>query len=201
MNKGSIAPLIRENYPEYYLWNEYPADECIVFTSVKSEWGILGNFYPSSLVINGVEFVNSEQLFQMMKFSDSDTLLSIYNSRGMKIKYAAKSGENKGLRRPDWGKIIIDCMKFCLQSKYEQCSDFRKALEATAGFYIVEDQSGRKTVRTVDTWGAVRVDDKFIGSNLLGRLLIELRNNGRLEYNLPDDMFEFIEQIKNSGQL
>ena len=66
------------------------------------------------------------------------------------------------------------------------------------GSYIVEDQSNRKTVRTVDTWGAVRVDDKFIGSNLLGRLLMALRDDGSLEYNLPDDMFEFIEMINNS---
>ena len=67
----------------------------------------------------------------------------------------------------------------------------------TEGFYIVEDQSGRKNVRTVDTWGAVRVDDKFIGSNLLGRLLMELRDNHLLEYNLPKDVFDFIEEIRN----
>lgn len=197
MSRGSIAPLIKENYPEYYLWNEYPANECIAFTSVRGEWGILGNFFPSRMVVNGVEFVCGEQLFQMMKFSDRDTLLSIYNSRGMKIKYAAKAGEKKSLRRPDWGEIIIDCMKFCLQAKYDQCADFRKTLKETEGFYIVEDQSGRKNVRTVDTWGAVRVDDKFMGSNLLGRLLMELRDNHLLEYNLPKDVFDFMEEIRN----
>lgn len=86
-------------------------------------------------------------------------------------------------------------MKFCLQAKYDQNEDFRKVLKETKDYFIVEDQTGRKTVRTVDTWGAVRNGDKFVGSNLLGRLLMELRDNGRLEYHLPDDMFRFIHQL------
>lgn len=198
MKTGSIASFIKEFYPDYYIWNEYPANECIPFNSVHEAWGILGNFYPARLVVEGLEFVNSEQLFQMMKFTDTDILLSIYNSRGMKIKYSAKAGEKMGLRRSDWGKIIIDCMKFCLQTKYDQCDDFRKALKGTGGSYIVEDQSGRKTVKTVDTWGTVRFGDRYIGSNLLGRLLMELRDNGKLDYHLPDDIFDFIKLLKTN---
>lgn len=93
MSSLSIAPLIREFYPEYYSWNEYPADKCIPFKGVKEQWGIFGNFFPTPITIDSVEFVNTEQLFQMMKFSDKDVLLNIYRSRGMKIKYAAKAAE------------------------------------------------------------------------------------------------------------
>lgn len=198
MSKGSLAPLIKEFYPEYYQWNEYPAEDCIPFDKVKEQWGILGNFAPVPLEIDGVHFVNSEQLFQMMKFTDHETLMSIYRSRGMKIKYAAKAAEKLGLRRPDWGQIVVDVMKFCLQKKFEQSEEFRTILKQTDGKIIVEDQSTRKTVKTVDTWGAVKVDDKYVGSNLLGRLLMELRDNGHLDYHLPADMLNYFALVQNN---
>ncbi len=197
MSKGSLAPFIEQYYPEYYQMNEYPVDDCIPFDKVKEQWGILGNFAPTPLVVAGIEFVNSEQLFQMMKFTDVEILMSIYRSRGMKIKYAAKAAEKLGLRRTDWGQIVVDAMKFCLQTKYDQSDEFRHVLNQTAGKIIVEDQSNRKTIKTVDTWGSVRVDDKFIGSNLLGRLLMELRNNKKLDFHLPDNTFDFTMSLRS----
>lgn len=193
MNKGSLAPLIKENYPKYYQWCEYPAEECITIRSTKEQWGILGNFAAVQLIVNGIQFDNSEQLFQMMKFSDTDTLMSIYTSKGLPLKWAAKKGEKNGLRREDWGKIIIDCMKFCLQTKYDQSEQFRKVLAETTGKIIVEDQTKLKTTKSgklkdADTWGVVLKNDKYIGSNLLGRLLMELRDVGKLEYHLPNDI-------------
>lgn len=201
MNAGSLAPLIKEFYPEYYSWNEYPVDNCIAIKGVKEQWGILGNFAPIPLVVNGVSFSNSEQLFQMMKFSDKETLLSIFQSKGLPLKWAARKGEKNGLRRDDWGSIIIDVMKFCLQTKYEQSDEFRQVLNNTAGFFIVEDQTNLKTTKSgklkdADTWGVVRRGEHYIGSNLLGRLLMELRDNGKLDYHLPNDIFEFIERLK-----
>ena len=192
MGKHSIVQFIKEYYPEYYSWKEYPADDCIPFTKAQEAWGILCNFARTPLIVEGVEFVNTEQLFQMMKFRDMETLLNIYNARGMNIKYSAKTGEKNELRRPDWGEIIVDCMKFCLQTKYEQSEEFRNTLKHTAGHIIVEDQTRRKTIKTVDTWGAVLFEGQYVGSNLLGRLLMELRDNGKLEYHLPDDIFDFI---------
>lgn len=198
MSTGKLAPLIKEFYPEYYSWNEYPLDKCIPILGVKEQWGILGNFAPTPLIVKGVLFSNSEQLFQMMKFSDKETLLSIYQSKGLPLKWAAKKGEKNGLRRKDWGQIIIDVMKFCLQTKYEQSEEFRHVLNETIGFIIVEDQTKLKTTRSgklkdADTWGVVRKGELFVGSNLLGRLLMELRENSKLEYHLPNDIFKFIE--------
>lgn len=198
MSTGKLAPLIKEFYPEYYSWNEYPLDKCIPIRGVKEQWGILGNFAPTSLIVKGVLFSNSEQLFQMMKFSDKETLLSIYQSKGLPLKWAAKKGEKNGLRRKDWGQIIIDVMKFCLQTKYEQSEEFRHVLNETIGFSIVEDQTKLKTTKSgnlkdADTWGVVRKGELFVGSNLLGRLLMELRENSKLEYHLPNDIFKFIE--------
>ena len=195
MSKLSIAQFIKEFYPEYYQWNEYPAETCIPFSKVKERWGIIGNFAPTPLVVNSVEFINSEQLFQMMKFTDPETLQAIHNSKGMKIKYAAKAAEKLGLRRSDWGQIIVDAMKFCLQTKYDQSEQFRQALKETAGRTIVEDQT-RLRKKTADTWGAKLINGKFVGSNLLGRLLMELRDNGSLDYHLPADMLNYFAQVQ-----
>lgn len=194
MSKLSIAQFIEEFYPEYYQWHEYPADTCASFSKVNGQWGVFGNFAPTPLVVGGVEFINCEQLFQMMKFTDAETIKAIHGSRGMKIKYAAKAAENLGLRRPDWGRIIVDAMKFCLQTKYDQSEQFRQALGETAGKTIVEDQSGFSK-KKADTWGAKLIDGKYEGSNLLGRLLMELRDNGHLEWHLPDNAFDFLQNI------
>lgn len=196
MSKLSIAQFIKEFYPNYYQWHEYAVDECVTITTNEDKWGILGNLYATPLDVDGVQFASSEQLFQMMKFTDKEILLDLYRSRGMAPKMKSKKNEKLGLRRPDWGQIIVDVMKFCLQTKYDQSEAFRQTLKETAGKTIVEDQSSRKTIKTVDTWGAVKVDDKFIGSNLLGRLLMELRDNGKLEYHLPENMFDFLQNLR-----
>lgn len=201
MNTGKLAPLIEKYNPEYYSWNEYPINKCIAIRGVKEQWGVLGNFAPTPLSVEGISFSNSEQLFQMMKFVDKETLLSIYQAKGLPLKWAAKKGEKNGLRREDWGQIIIDVMKFCLQTKYEQSKEFRHVLNETVGFIIVEDQTKLKTTRSgklkdADTWGVVRKGELFVGSNLLGRLLMELRENGKLEYHLPDDIFNLISTVQ-----
>ena len=119
----------------------------------------------------------------------------------MTPKMKAKRYENEGFRRSDWGKIIIDCMKFCLQTKYDQCEDFRTTLLKTTELYIVEDETKRKTskngnIRPADTWGVVCEGNRFVGSNLLGRLLMELRDNSKLEYHLPEDIFDFLRYLE-----
>lgn len=50
--------------------------------------------------------------------------------------------------------------------------------------------------KPADTWSAKLEGDKWVGSNLTGRLLMELRDNGKLEYKLPEDALEFIKIIK-----
>ena len=138
----------------------------------------------------------------MMKFRDRETLMAIYKAKGLPLKWAAKRGEKAELRREDWGRIIVDVMKFCLMTKHEQSAEFRQVLKETTGRIIVEDQTNQKTTKSgrlkdADTWGVVRKDNKFVGSNLMGRLLMLLRDNGRLEYHLPDDIFYFTKLISS----
>lgn len=173
MSFYSIAPFIKEYYPEYYSIESYPMDESVCIRKVADEWGILGNFARTPIYIRGLMFRSAEQLFQCIKFTDADALRAVYSANNPKM--TAKHWE-KTHRRADWGRIIVDAMKFCLMEKYNQSEDFRKALEATKGRYIIEDQTSfRKNY--ADTWGVKFVGERYEGPNLLGRLLMELRDN------------------------
>ena len=189
-----VAPLIRDNYPEYWGMHTYPADQCACIRKVAEDWGILGNFAPAELTVEGVKFNCTEQLFQMMKFRDAYILNELHGLGGMGLKMKAKRYETTH-RRGDWGMIFIDVLKFCLQTKYEQCAAFRAELQRSAGLYIVEDQTSRPN-RNPDAWGVKLRGDHYEGPNLLGELLMELRDNGRLNYHLPPDAMEFISLLQ-----
>jgi predicted NAD-dependent protein-ADP-ribosyltransferase YbiA (DUF1768 family) len=85
-------------------------------------------------------------------------------------------------------------MKFCLTQKYEQSEEFRNELERSKDKFIVEDQTGF-TKKNPDAWGVKQQGDDYIGPNLLGRLLMELRENGKLVFQLPDDAFTFLQYL------
>lgn len=185
----SIAPFIREFYPQYYSIETYPIGECVAIRKVKEPWGIFGNFAPTPIIIGQVSFKTSEQLFQLMKFKDAEPVLAVYQANNPKM--TTKHWE-KTHRREDWGQMIVDAMKFCLVKKHEQSEAFRQELERSKGKYIVEDQTSFPK-KTPDTWGVKQQGDNFVGPNLLGRLLMELRDNGKLDYTLPADAMKFLE--------
>ena len=200
MNFYSIAPFIKDFYPEYWGEYSYDANKCIRIHKTDDEWGILCNFANTPIAVGGFTFKSSEQLFQLMKFTDRDVVKRIVNGitrndkKCHEVKKTVKSYE-KDYRREDWGRMIIDAMKFSLQCKYEQSEAFRQKLESTKGFNIVEDQTSFPKKRP-DAWGVKLREGQFIGPNMLGRLLMELRDNGRLEYCLPDNALDFIRFLK-----
>ena len=193
-----VSEFIRENYPQYYSIERYPADKTAPFCSADGPWGILGNFGRTPLVVGGVPFDCCEKLFQVMKFTDRTSRDTVYSVKGQTIKMKAKHFEKAGVLRPDWGRIIVDAMKFCIMQKYAQSGAFREELERSRGLFIVEDQT-RFPNRTANTWGAKLTPDgkEFVGPNLMGRLLMELREKGRLDYSLPDGATDFSDLIQS----
>ena len=193
----SVADAVRNNYPQY--WNRgiqiYPAAECAPFCKVADKWGVFSNFGDTPIKVEGVIFNNSEQLFQILKFTSMDAIMDIFKANGQTIKMKAKKW-NKICIRPDWGKMMVDAMKFAISRKYEQNPDFRKALEDSIGLYIVEDQTTFRG-KSANTWGVKLINNHYVGPNLMGQLLMELRDNGPLEYRLPDGTFDLIKCIQN----
>ena len=95
----------------------------------------------------------------------------------------AKAFAKRGVERKDWKDIAVDVMRFCRNHKYARSETFRKELERSKGMNIVEDESNRR--KKTDSWGAVldATTNEYYGKNIMGRLLMELRENGELEYN------------------
>ena len=199
MSFYSIADFIKEYYPTYWGIQRYPIAECVRVHKVEEEWGILCNFASTPLVVNGMTFGSSEELFQLMKFTDTAIIdrirqgITNNGKRCYQIKKTVKSYE-KEYRRPDWGLMIVDAMKFALTEKYKQCETFREKLEASKGKYIVEDQSTMPK-KEADAWGVKMCDGYYIGPNLLGRLLMELRDEGKLDYALPENTFIYHDSL------
>ena len=192
MSFYSIAPFIQQYYPEYCGIQSYPAEQCVIVHKIDEEWGVFSNFSHTTIVVDGVSFKCSETLFQLMKFKDEDAVKEVYRSNNKRM---AKHWE-KTHRREDWGKMVVDAMKYCLMRKFEQSEDFRNELERSRGKFIVEDQTSFKNKKEPDAWGVKLKDDHYVGPNLLGRLLMELRDTGKLEYQLPDDALTFLQYLK-----
>lgn len=191
----SVSESIKKYYPEYYGWFDYPADKTISFCEVAGEWGLLGNFGHSPLIVDSVPFYAVESLFQVMKFSDLEARQAIYSVKGQGLKMKAKHYEKAVGAREDWGENIVDALKFCLMRKYEQCAAFRDCLARTGDKYIVEDQNNFR--KPADTYGAKLSPDglTWSGPNLMGRLLMELRDNGKLVYSLPESYLFFLDLL------
>ena len=186
-----LEGFIREYYPEWYGIQEYPADKTVSFLKVDGEWGLLSNFARTPIVIDGVTFDCTEKLFQVIKFTDDESRKVIYSKKGQPIKMMARHQEKVGSVREDWGRIFIDVMKFCLMQKYSQSEAFRKELERSKGMFIVEQQPNPK--RPAGAYSAKLSEDgkTWRGPNIMGRLLMELRDKGTLKYSLPEDAMRF----------
>ena len=187
--------MIRDYYPEYYSIEHYPATETVCIRKTTDEWGVFGNFYKTPIVVNGITFDCTERLFHIMKFKPEalEGIREMMNvSSGMQIKMHMRhvyKAHPEWLRN-DWPSMVVDAMKYCLTLKYEQSEAFCKELERSKGKYIVEDETSRKKGKDADTWGTVLQGDEYVGPNLLGRLLMDLRDNGQFEFkNKPEINF------------
>lgn len=171
------------HYPQYDIIEHYPAEQTICFTTTAAEWGILSNFAKTPMVVNGVEFACVEQLYHYIRLNNEHEraeYLKLTPNMGLKMK--AKAFKKRGVERSDWREIAVDVMRFCLNHKYANSEVFRKELERSKGKYIVEDESNRK--KRPDSWGAVldTATNEFYGKNIMGRMLMELREKGQLDY-------------------
>ena len=143
-SSASVAEFIKKYYPEYWGDQVYPIAKSVFFNKKTDAHWMLSNMASCSLEIEGIPFKTSEHLFQTLKFATPESITAVYQSKSPKMtaKHWQKIG---GHRRVDWGQIILDVMKFCLQQKYEQCPEFRKELESTKGYNIVELQLKKMT--------------------------------------------------------
>ena len=203
-----IRDMIALCAPEYLSVESYPVHQVAAIRKIEDEWGIFGNFYKNPkvgkaprkplIVLDGVGFDCTERLFQLMKVQDKkclQLLKEIPCGITFKKQMAKVLREHNVEWRKGWEYMLIDAMKFCLHKKYEQNELFRQELERSKGLFIVEDET--KHLRGKEPlWGVKLAGNYYKGPNVLGKLLMELRDHGSLSYSLPDDALDFIQMLK-----
>lgn len=168
-----------------YSIRKYHKNDCIVFKSTKTKYGGLSNMAPNyPIIVYGMVIRNSEALYQALRFPDypeiQTTILRIASPITAK-KYGRKHIDKT---REDWIIHRFNIMRFCIAVKYEHNKkEFRNLLDLTENKPIVEYSDKDKV------WGALKNGDYYEGTNALGRLLMELRQNvleEKFEFSLPD---------------
>ncbi len=154
--------------------NKYAPEDCVVFCKTRERWGGLSNMAAGfPLRVNGENIRTSEALYQACRFpSRPDVQRMIVNERSPKAAKMRVDPYRQDYCRPDWGNVREKVMRWCLRVKLAQNFEkFRQLLQSTGTSQIVE-------LSHMDVfWGARPEHDGLLhGENMLGLLLMELRN-------------------------
>ena len=150
----------------------YDPAASIIFLKTKERFGGLSNMAAGfPLRVNGIQIRTSEALYQACRFPHMpDVQRRIIDERSpMTAKMRSKPLRKDS--RPDWDAARVKIMRWCLRVKLAQnWKEFGGLLLETGELPIVEQS------RKDDFWGAkVAEDGSLVGMNILGRLLMEVR--------------------------
>lgn len=172
----------------------YSKAEVITFGKTTNSFGGLSNMaagYP--LFVNETIIANSEVLYQACKFplfpDIQQELIAILNP----IKAKEFSRKHNNYTRQDWEQIKFEVMRWCLKVKLLQNFEKFSALLSSTGVKPIVEYSEKDMV-----WGARPVGvNQLIGTNALGRLLMEIRedyiiNNNPLPSVQPPNIPAFL---------
>lgn len=144
----------------------------VVFLKTKEAFGGLSNMASGfPLEVNGIHILTSEALYQACRFPHMPDIQRLIIDQRSPMTAKMKSKPHRDKSRPDWDRVRVAIMRWCLRVKLAQnWIDFGDLLMQTGDLPIVEQS------RKDDFWGAkVEGDDTLVGMNVLGRLLMELR--------------------------
>lgn len=132
----------------------------------------LSNFYYCQIHFDGDEYISVEHAFQASKTLNKEERKFI---RQAETSTKAKYFGQKVTLRSDWENIKNDIMYQLLKQKFSVRWLCVKLLETYPEKIIEENTWGDRY------WGAELVDGKYVGKNILGKLLMRIRkeiNNG-----------------------
>lgn len=150
----------------------YDRASSVVFLKTDAPFGGLSNMaggFP--LRVNGIRILTSEALYQACRFPHRPEVQTLIIEQKSPMTAKMKSKPYRHDSRPDWDQVRVKIMRWCLRVKLAQnWRAFSELLLATGEWPIVEES------RKDDFWGAKATDDgTLVGMNVLGRLLMELR--------------------------
>jgi type I restriction enzyme S subunit len=169
--KGRVTLAYPSNYHNSLNFRTYIRKDAVVFSKTKEKYGGLSNMAAGfPLEVNGLSILTSEALYQACRFPQMPDIqrIIIRQRSPMTAKMAGKPYRRQ--TRADWQRVKVKIMRWCLQVKLAQnWIKFSQILLDTGDRPIVEESFKD------DFWGAKPEGQTLIGTNALGRLLMELR--------------------------
>src|SRR5258708_5105416 len=150
----------------------YSKSDAVVCRMTSGAFGGLSNMAPGFPVrVNGILIYTSEALYQACRFPHLPEIQKMIIDQRSPMTAKMRSKPYRGNSRSDWDRVRVKVMRWCLRVKFVQNSlKFRHLLLSTDKRPIVEES------RKDDFWGAkVTAASTLVGMNVLGRLLMELR--------------------------
>ena len=162
------------NAPHNNQTRVYDRETSVVFLKTKERFGGLSNMAAGfPLRVNGVRIKTSEALYQACRFPHMPEVQQLIIGENSPMTAKMRSKPYRRLARHDWDFVRVKIMRWCLRVKLAQnWREFGRLLLTTGDRPIVEQSSKD------DFWGAKVADDgTLVGMNVLGRLLMELREH------------------------
>lgn len=151
----------------------YSRKDSVVFLKTDEPFGGLSNMaggYP--IHVNGVRILTSEALYQACRFPHLPDVQKLIIGQISPMTAKMRSKPYRKDSRPDWDQVRVRIMRWSLRMKLaNNWNAFSTLLLKTGERPIVEES------RKDDFWGAkvIGEGDTLVGMNVLGRLLMELR--------------------------
>lgn len=158
-------------------------ENIIYFWKPNQANGWLGNWFSSPFTVDGKNFVNSEHYFMWKKIlmfqpELEDTILKMTNPKDMKYL----GGKVKNYDDVIWGSARYGIMKAAVTEKFKQSPELKAQLLSTGNAILVEASPYDRI------WGigmnaqqARNSKDGFLGQNLLGKVLMEVRDELKID--------------------
>lgn len=147
----------------------------------SEEYRFLSNFYPCIIEFEGIVYPSNEHYYVAMKFNDEQIYNNIhYTVEEFRIMISEvvnpgrvkKIGQNIKVR-DDWDSIKLDIMNFGIREKFKD-DDLKNLLLSTGNKKLIEGNVWKDTF-----WGVYNNN----GKNHLGRILMQVRREIRIEKN------------------
>lgn len=168
-----------------YAEQDWPLSRVCAFRKPADPFGGFSNMSKSyPLRVFGQRIRSSEHLYQMMRFTHEPEIQEIVRAARTPMQSKRVSRNWTEFTRQDWDGIRVDVMRWVLRVKLSQHTKrFGDLLRSTGNRDIVEWS------KHDSFWGAGPVaDDTVRGQNVLGRLLMELRDERVEERRDPNDV-------------
>jgi ribA/ribD-fused uncharacterized protein len=137
------------------------------------EYRFLSNFYPATVVYEGLTYPDSEHAYQSAKTLDMNERQRI---AALPTPAQAKSAGEALKYRDDWPQVKYQVMLDCVRDKFTRNPDLRSRLLATGDAYLEEGNTWGDRI-----WGVY--DGQ--GTNWLGKILMQVRAELRSEKSHP----------------